>query len=111
MYKTGVWRATTELQRWRRHVSYHIDYNLAHGRKNSKFLHLGVYGAYLDRFVNDYNDNNKSLGLFYNGLMVFMFDVDDGGGHGIMCIHMQNWSFYEGGGHGDRGTMVEQLEV
>ena len=40
-----------------------------------------MYGAYLDRFVNDYNDNNKSLGLFYNGLMVFLFDYDDVGGH------------------------------
>ena len=66
-----------------------------------------MYGAYLDRFVNDYNDNNKSLGLFYNGLMVFMFDDDDLGGHSIVCINMENSSYYEGGGLSARGTMVE----
>ena len=45
--------------------------------------------------------------MFYNGLMVFMFDDDDLGGHSIVCINMENSSYYEGGGLSARGTMVE----
>ena len=33
-------------------------------------------------------DDNYNLGLFYNGLMVFMLDGDDAGGHCMVSINM-----------------------
>ena len=33
-----------------------------------------------------------------------MLDGDDAGGHCIVSINMQNWSFYESGGLNDRGN-------
>ena len=67
-------------------------------------FYIWVSIAHLRCGYNDYNDYNNNLGSFYNGISVFMLDGDDVRDHCILCINMQNWSHYEGGGVSDRGN-------
>ena len=77
-------------------------------------FYIWVSIAHLRCGLKDYNDYNINFGSFQNRILVFMLDGDDVGDHCIVCINMQNLSYYEGGrvsDKGNNGTVVIGLKV